>query len=362
MVGAVGATSNGTDDTTTDTTLPAAVVAESSTFTLPLFGAPLTVDVSTDPGGALAAVAVNPADGFTAVADRPNRVAFVNADGTATVRVNAGHRGDQVKVSGSTLADIVGPGGWSGDVFGSGTTTSVAFTIADRGDGTPDIVGVTSTDSTATIGATEYHTRGKGSSAKAVVVFTDGTQKRVLAIGASVSTRDGATRASVSATLSDARGVPQAAADAAGVHTWDGPLCDGTAAHVEYTVATDGTISDVSATPEGATVGERRGTTSVEFASGERVIIGARERDGQITVNVEPAFRCETADPTVNTPIDTTIPGDWDNDGHGGDHRGDDQGGDRGGHGGHGGDSGGRGGNGGGGGDRRGSDDPAKES
>lgn len=345
LAAVAGATDGSPPDTTTDTTLPAPVVAESSTFTMPLFGAPLTIDVSTDPGGALASVALNPADGYTAVKDRANRVAFVNADGTATVRVTAGRKGDQVTVRGSALADVLGPGGWSGDVFGSGTTTTVGFAVADRGDGTPDIVDVTSSDPSATVGATDHHSSGRGSWARASVVFTDGAQRRVLTISASVATgHDGATRASVSATLSGTRGVPQAAADAAGAHTWSGLLCDGSAATVQYTVAEDGTVSGVTATPDGATVGDKRGATVVRFATGERVVIHVREHDGQITVNAGTAFRCDSADPSVNTPIDTTIPGGWD-----GDHRGHDGDGQRGdGHGkggfdGRGDDSGGRG-------------------
>jgi len=63
------------------------------------------------------------------------------------------------------------------------------------------------------------------------------------------------------------------------------------------TVGTDGTVSDVSATPDGATVGDHRGNTSVTFASGERVKIKVREDEGEITINVDPAFRCDTADP-----------------------------------------------------------------
>ena len=108
--------------------------------------------MATDPSGQLASVSVNPADGFTAVVDRPNKVAFVNADGTAKVRVEAGQRGQSVSVKGTTLADISGPGGWSGDPFGTGATTTVSFTVGAAADGGPDITGVSSSDATATIG------------------------------------------------------------------------------------------------------------------------------------------------------------------------------------------------------------------
>ena len=326
---AAGVNAGGSDDGTTATTLAAPVVAESSTVTLPLFGAPLTVDVATDPGGALASVSINPADGFTAVADRSNRVAFVNTDGTATVRVTAGRHGDKVRVTGSTIDDIVGPGGWSGDVFGTGTTTTVGFEIAAKPDGTPDIVNVTSSDATATIGATEYHTSEHGSSARAAVAFATAGDKRVLSISASVATHDDKSKASVSVTLSDARAIPQSAADAAGVHVWDGMLCDGTAAHIEYTVGIDGSVSAVTASPEGARIDQSNGRTKVTFATGERVMIKVRQHDDQTTVNADAAFRCHAGDPAVNTPVSTTPEdhGDGGSGSHEGNHDGNHDGG-----------------------------------
>src|SRR4051812_30203306 len=48
-----------------DATLTASVPVETVT-TLPLFGAPLTVDVTSGPGGALSSIDVTPADGLTA--------------------------------------------------------------------------------------------------------------------------------------------------------------------------------------------------------------------------------------------------------------------------------------------------------
>lgn len=307
------------DDTTTTTAVPAdAVVAATSTVTLPLFGAPLTLDVSTDPSGQLASVSINPADGYTAVVDRPNKVSFVNEDGTAKVRVTAGKRGQSASAKGTTLADVSGPGGWSGDVFGNGTTTTVSFTVGAAADGGPDITGVTSSDPSATIGDTGHFGGRSTEVARASVSFAAAGQKRTLWITVMVSERDEKSRASVSVSLSNVRGVAQDAADAAGTKTWSGMLCDGTAASITYTVGTDGSISDVTATPAGATIDDTGRGVKVGFATGERFTVSAREKDGQIKVDVGSKFRCDVTDPSVNTPTSTI-----DDDHRGDDHRGD---------------------------------------
>jgi len=47
---------------------------------------------------------------------------------------------------------------------------------------------------------------------------------------------------------------PLPADQVAGAHSWSGLLCDGTTATVNYDVALDGTVSNVVATPDTATV------------------------------------------------------------------------------------------------------------
>ncbi|MCU1502735.1 MAG: hypothetical protein JWM12_2089 [Ilumatobacteraceae bacterium] len=309
--------------TTASTAAAAPVVAAEGTVTLPLFGAPLTIDIATDPSGSLASVSVNPADGWTAAQDRPNRVAFVNADGTAKVRVATRHGGEVVSAKGTTLADITGPGQWKGDVFGTGTPTTVAFEVVAAADGSPDITGVTSSDASAVIGGTQHHTGSGGGFARASVTFTAAGQKRVLSISVAVDSSGDHANARLSVSLSGTRGVPQAAADAAGARAWQGMLCDGTAGSINYTVGADGTITDVTAIPAGAEVKTDGNQTEVRFATGERVDIKVRAHDGQLTVKVDKSFHCDSPDPSVNTPISTT-PGTTDDHGH---DRGDDQGG-----------------------------------
>jgi len=208
------------------TTAPASStpIAATNTVTLPL-PVPLTVTISTGPGGALANVSVDPADGLVATKLRPGKVVFVNDTTGVKVTIQSHGNTQSVSARAGTLAQISGNGGWSGDVFGTGATTTVSYTVGDRGDGTPDITGVTSSDATAVVSPTQY---GSGddddeqrSTARATVTFTNGSQSRTLSIRASVSSEtndDGTvgTQARVSVTLGRIRGVAQDAAVAAG--------------------------------------------------------------------------------------------------------------------------------------------------
>ncbi len=312
-----------------------------SSVTLPLLGAQLTVDITTGPGGTLSSVSVNPADGLTATKVKPNRVVFVNDAGTAKVSVSGHHGGQRIEARAGSLADISGPGGWSGDVFGDGTTTTVAFTVGDKGDGTPDITGVTSTDATAKIGATQYFSHEQTSAAFVRIEFDKPGLTRSLFIGASLHTDDGGdVRARVGVTLSELRGAAQAAADAAGAKTWTGLLCDGSTATVDYTVNADGTITGVSS-PQTTDITTDHDRVSVRFSAHEGISISARLKDGNITVNVREGIRCHDAPPpSVNTPVSTVPDQHHSGDGHdgSGDHSGPGSGpgGNMGGHGGRG--------------------------
>ena len=132
-----------------------AVIAATNTVTLPL-PVPLTVTVSTDPGGALANVTVDPADGLVATHLRPGKVVFVNDTSGAKVTVQSHGNTQSVSARAGSLAQISGNGGWKGDVFGTGTITTVSYTVGDKGDGTPDITGVSSSDPTAVVSPTDY--------------------------------------------------------------------------------------------------------------------------------------------------------------------------------------------------------------
>lgn len=286
----------------------APAVDEPTTITLPLFGVPLTVDLSTGAGGVLTNVSVNPADGFTATQVKPNRVNFVNADGTAELAVRGRDGRQSVAVRAGALGDISGLGSWSGDVFDAGVITDVSFIIGATLDGGPDITGVTTTDPSAEIGGTEYKTEdddGELSQRASVkITFTVDGQQRTLKINVKVETEDGVTEAKVGVTLGKLRGVFQPAADAAGTQTWAGLLCDGSAASIAYTINMDGSIIDVIVSPGTAVVESVGRKVNVRFSDDERVkILSVSNTDG-IKVSIKEKIRCrDAADPTMNTPM-----------------------------------------------------------
>lgn len=301
-----------------ETTVPAEpVIVGTTTTTLPLFGAPLTIGLSTGPGGSLAKVEVNPADGFTAAMVKPNRVAFVNEDGTAKVVVKANNGGERVEVRAGALADVSGPGGWAGDVFGTGTTTEVGFRIAELPDGSPDIVEITTSDPTAVIGAVEYgdgahHGDHDGDDderqAKVSIKFTattpGGTLVRSLSIKAEVETHDGETRAKVRVSLSKIKTLAAPSDTVVGAQAWTGVLCDGTPARIDFVLAADGTIgSSVTVSPEPWKLASDGHSIEVKFPGGEKVRIKVKEHDGKRKVSVDAKIHCGKSEPVVNVPV-----------------------------------------------------------
>jgi hypothetical protein len=294
-------------------------VPATSTVTLPLFGVQLTVDITTGPGGALTSVNVNPADSLTAVALKPNKVVFVNDAGTGKVVVRSNNSGQKVETKAGSLSDLSGDGGWSGDLFGNGTTTTVQFTIGATPDGAPDISGISTSDPTAQIGdvrrgGDDSHDGDDGNEQQASVriVFTSAGQSRSLTIRVTIETDDNGTpTAKTSVVLSKIRGVRLPAVQVAGPHSWSGLLCDGSTATIDYVIGTDGAISDVVPAPAADVrmVGDRG--VDVRFSPKERVSIGVRKGDGTLKLSVNEKIRCDSPAPAVNTKVsvpDTPVP------------------------------------------------------
>jgi hypothetical protein len=292
-----------------------------TSVTLPLFGAPLTIDITATDTGELSNVTVNPADGLTATTLKPNRVVFETAGGTGTIVVRNREGRESVTVRAGTLADISGAGQWKGDVFGTGSNTTVDFTVGALDGGAPTITGVTSSDATAQIGDLTTSTDEDEQSARVTVLFTNAGQTRALSIRAEVETEDdGSTEASLKLVLSRAKNLPQPAADVAGPHSWDGHLCDGTTARIDFTIGLDGTVSGVTATPSPLSVRGEEHTSVVRFTKFQRVRISAQLEDGLIALDVVEKFRCGT-NPTTNATI-----GEGASDGRRNDDRNDDRG------------------------------------
>lgn len=255
---------------------PVPPAGTSATVTLPLFGAPLTVDLTTGPGGVLESVSITPSDGFTQSLDKPHLVVFTNDDGTAKVAVGSLRGGQAVVARAGSLADVSGDGSWESDVFGTGTITHVTFTIGATPEGGPDVRNVATDDPTATIAPTKYFSiggpNGPGQAALAVVVFTHEGKARFLNIGVHVATKDGTAIAGTALTLSQLKDVgprpkpepnpnpnpdpgpgpqpgpgpslpPGTDAGGVGEHDWNGTLCNGTPASMHYTIHADGTVT-----------------------------------------------------------------------------------------------------------------------
>lgn len=304
-----------------------------TTVTLPLFGAPLTLGITTGPGGALTEVTVDPADNTVATQLKPHKVVFQSsnpADPTADpakVVVKSKNGTQSVSARAGSLADVSGPGSWSGDIFGTGTATTVNFTIAAAADGSPDITGITSSDATAVIGdvkhSTEDDDEGTEMSASVSIKFLNaaGDQSRTLKIKVKVEDEEGTTEAKLSISLGRMKGVAIDAALAAGPHTWTNTLCDGTTATINYTVAEDGSVSGVTVDPASAELRVDTSKIEARFETGERVKIRVRAEDGLIRIDIKERFRCDSPNPTTN--VSTSIPADDDNndeghhDGHG---------------------------------------------
>jgi hypothetical protein len=284
-----------------------------SVVTLPVFGSPLVADVTTDAGGGLLDVTLTPAEGYDPTKVRSNKVTFVNEEQGVTVKVSTKRGGERVEARAGTLDDVSGPGTWSGDVFDSGETTTVDFTIGAGADGAPDITGVAVASSLDhTIGQVRRDADGERQSAKLTIEFTRSGQTRHLTISVRLHVDDdGATRSAVKVSLSRVRGRQLADGPAVGAHTWSGQLCDGTAASVSYTVTDSGEITDVVASPE-ADVRAGGHRAQIAFSRHERVSIKVRGEGEEMTVGTTEKFRCGRNQPTVNgEQVDVPDGHDW---------------------------------------------------
>lgn len=298
-----------------------------SQVTLPLFGATLTLDIVNGPGGSLTSVEVTPATGNVATKLKAHKVVFESANLTdplgdpAKVVIKSRNGTQKISAKAGSLADFLGTGGWSGDVFGDGVVSTVPFTIGGT-DAAPTIVVGTVSGAAAVVGPVKTSSGDDDgdeneASARVSIKFTNaaGDQSRSLTIKVKVEADDGDNEAKLTISLSKVKGV---AGMAVGAHTWSGLLCDGTVGTFDYSVDASGAVT---VTPgAGFTVETDEGKATVTFATGERVRIKVSSHDDQLKVSVKERIRCDSPDPTTN--VSTSIPSDDDGDHHDGDHHG----------------------------------------
>ena len=314
-------------------TLPAVVLGNTSgpiaqtggmTATLPLFGSPLKVVVTLDVVGNISAVDIDPIGDFSATRVGPHAVSFATADGTVQVKIKA--KGDKmsIKASASSLADLVGSGTWSADVFGTGDVSEVAYTVGAALDGTPTLA----IDSVAAAPAgvvvdempVENKTDEKGSSASARIAFSFEGFVKHLKIKVSVRHEgDRVARLSFELSGKDKQKLSGTLEELAGAHSWTGFLCDGTPATVNFMVNTDRTVSFVDATPAATETDSAHGFTARFDGTSTKVKVNlTQNEDGSWTLMVDAkADKCKdtpAASPTVDTPV---LPGAEHSDHHG---------------------------------------------
>jgi hypothetical protein len=301
---------------------------------LPLFGSPVTLNVSFGADGKLSDVTMNPT-GWTET-DKPRSVSFVNTDGSAkvVVRANDGVAGAALKVTDPT--QIKGTGSWSGDVFGTGEATKVEF-YADATDPlAPVLKDIKVVSAAAAIKSSEVlavktETDDDGGYARGTVRFSTATQTRVLSIGIKIESNDdhkaaltaGKTDdlwARVKIGLGPIHKIDPAIAPGT-ERVWTGKLCAGAMATINYKLDSAGVVTVDSATPA-ATVAPAAAKDNhsviVTFTDGSVVKISGddsgrdEEHHGRFEVDVD--VRCPAPAPAavrsaVNDPKPTVAAG-----------------------------------------------------
>lgn len=278
------------------------------TVTLPMAGSGLSVVVQLDVVGNVSQVAIDPVGTYTATKLGPHAVTFATADGTSQVRIKAkGHKLD-VKSSAPTLASLVGSGTWSADLFGTGTPTTVGYTIGDAG-GAPTLT-IDSVVAPADVVVVQGTPKADADSAHARIDFSrDGFTKR-LDIKVSVDTdEDNAATLKITLTGKDKQKLNEALANLVGTRSWAGHLCDGTAIGFGYDVVADGSLAFGVATGAVATTKTQPHGFTVTFDGTKTTVTVRLNQHGDGTWELDAKTRTDkcnqtpAVDPTVNTPV-----------------------------------------------------------
>ncbi|MEA2632724.1 MAG: hypothetical protein QOE66_2943 [Chloroflexota bacterium] len=300
--------------------LPLAVFANTSaaiaqtggmTVTMPMPGSGLSVVVTLDVVGNVSQVNIDPV-GYTATKLGPHAVTFVNADGTSQVKINA--KGDKlaVKASAPTLASFLGSGTWSADLFGTGTATTVGYTIGASGSSpTVAIDSVNAPAGIVVVQGTPVVKPGHYQSSDSVqILFTMNGFTKKLDITISVDNQ-GTHPASLSITLTgkDKQQLSGTLASLLGDHAWAGHLCDGAPVSFTYQVVDPGTIVFGTATGGTATTKTDGDGLTVSLDGTKTKVKIDLDQLKDLTWQLDVSTRTDKCKdttapaPTVNTPV-----------------------------------------------------------
>jgi hypothetical protein len=219
--------------------------------TFPLLGVPVTVGVTLDEVGKITAVTVNPTGVVEQTSATDTRVKLANADDSIKVTAKARDSKLSVAAKSKTLADFLGEGSWAADVFGTGTKSTVAYTIGeDAGKPTVTLGEIVAADGvTATPGEPKTWSSKKGTRqwAAGSVLFEHDGFRKVLRIAVAVRD-DGTAWLGITLKGKDRQKLENGLANLAGERTWSAHLCDGTPVSVTYRITATGTVEFVGAT------------------------------------------------------------------------------------------------------------------
>jgi hypothetical protein len=260
-------------------------IAETGGMTLPILGASSTVKIELDDVGHITAVTFTPAGDLTQTRSGDHRVTFANADGTARIDIAARGHKLSVKARTGSLDDLVGAHVWSADVFGTGTESTVAYTIGNV-DGKPTLefgAIVVPAGVTATVSAIK--TSGNNVSGK--VTFESDGYIKTLRFWIHVDQGGGKAMLKIVLSGKDKQKLAGAIADLAGARTWSAALCDGSEATVNYTVNADGTVTYVSASPAASVRTKGKGFTATFDGTKVRVSVSLKARGESYELKVD---------------------------------------------------------------------------
>ena len=108
---------------------------DETTTRLPLLGAPLVVDVTSGPGGALSGIDVSSMDvtpDLTDPAVEPSTVHFADDADTAKIQISSQGGGQNVSTNAGTAAAVSGPRSWTGELCDH-TPVNIAYTVNTDG-------------------------------------------------------------------------------------------------------------------------------------------------------------------------------------------------------------------------------------